>query len=97
MLELRRWSELELYAKPLQNSEHEGFSLFAMARAAFALDDTSRAGQLYRQATKLDPDLVDEQFEAALEPAEPVRIPVDEAVNRWGFSHTMGRGLHSAT
>ncbi len=76
LLELRRWKEIQQYAEPLLLTDCRPFALLAMAKAAFADGNTTKAAELYSEAIHLDADLVDEQFEAALEVDERMRLPL---------------------
>lgn len=82
LVETEQWADLESYAAPLLDTEHRAFALSVMARATLNLGDADKAAKLYREAVALDRDLIDEAFEAALEPEDKVRIPLDDVETR---------------
>lgn len=77
MLDLKHWNDLAQAAEPLLQTESRAFALWAMAKALVANGDKERAAGLYSEAIHLDPDLVDEQFEALLDVQERVRLPMN--------------------
>lgn len=86
LVEAQRWEEAQTIAPPLLKTEHRASALIALARAAFADGDTARAAELYNEAVEIDEDLIDEQFEAAFEPEERLRLPVQgEPASSYSF------------
>jgi ATP-dependent 26S proteasome regulatory subunit len=71
----RRWSDVQQLAPPLLEGAFRAQALLALSRAALAVGQRDKARELYRDAITTNPGLVDEGFEAALEPENALRVP----------------------
>lgn len=81
LIRARRWADVEKVAPPLLDGPQRPTGMVALARAAFGQGEKEKARKLYREAIALDNHLIDEGFEAELEPENALRISFTEGTD----------------